>query len=96
MDLNICAYCGKPLGTFDRTVDHLIPESRGGKRSNKNKVPACLKCNQLKGDMNLGEFSRAVDGMIRLELSNHKEKMSHLKKLQNNIGKIWIWLKREG
>ena len=38
------------------TRDHLIPRSRGGKGKPNNKVLACYRCNNLKGDMSVAEF----------------------------------------
>ena len=88
IDLNVCAYCNESIDEYSRTVDHLFPKSRGGILSNKNKRPACGKCNKLKGDMDIHEFERALRGMIFLEHVEHKEKISYLKKIKNNAEKI--------
>ena len=47
-----CAYCptGKP-----ETIDHIVPQSKGGKSSWLNCVSACFKCNQRKADQSLAE-----------------------------------------
>lgn len=50
-----CFYCGKPAGT----KDHVIPRSRGGRGPN-NKVHACKRCNQIKGDRTLEEYRSAM------------------------------------
>lgn len=41
-----CGYCG---GKAD-TIDHVLPESRGGKLTWENSVSACAKCNGFKAD----------------------------------------------
>ena len=41
-----CIYCGKP----SESIDHVLPQSRGGLSVTENCVPACLACNGLKGD----------------------------------------------
>jgi hypothetical protein len=41
-----CIYCGKP----SESIDHVLPQSRGGLSVTENCVPACLGCNGLKGD----------------------------------------------
>lgn len=41
-----CAYCGGHA----RTVDHIIPDSRGGSWTWGNLVAACALCNQTKAD----------------------------------------------
>jgi 5-methylcytosine-specific restriction endonuclease McrA len=45
-----CQYCGTRGGTFDLTIDHILPVSRGGSTSPDNLVSACFACNQRKGD----------------------------------------------
>jgi hypothetical protein len=42
-----CNYCGS---TENITVDHIIPESRGGLNSWENLTTACSKCNAKKGN----------------------------------------------
>lgn len=86
VDLNICYYCENSIDEFNRTVDHLIPESRGGIRANKNKVPSCGDCNKLKGDMTPEEFARALSSMLRMEYKDHKKKTSYLKKVAKKVG----------
>lgn len=43
-DKHTCAYCGKSA----KTVDHVLPKSRGGKDTFENLVAACFKCNNKK------------------------------------------------
>lgn len=42
-----CAYCGE----FANTVDHILPESRGGEWTWGNLVAACVKCNGSKDNL---------------------------------------------
>lgn len=49
-----CVYCGKTAKQAGQkagrhTFDHIVPESRGGKRSG-NLAPACQRCNLKKAD----------------------------------------------
>ncbi|MBI2407503.1 MAG: HNH endonuclease [Gemmatimonadetes bacterium] len=44
-----CRYCGEPLTAANRTLDHIIPLSRGGKHIRRNVVPCCRRCNSRKG-----------------------------------------------
>jgi hypothetical protein len=41
-----CAYCGS---TDDLTLDHVVPQSKGGLDTTKNVVCCCKTCNQNKG-----------------------------------------------
>ncbi|WP_022855111.1 HNH endonuclease [Thermodesulfobacterium thermophilum] len=46
-----CQYCGKFLkNPKDRTIDHIIPKSQGGKTVWTNVVLCCKKCNLKKGN----------------------------------------------
>lgn len=49
-DRCLCAYCGDVFKTRDLTMDHVHPESRGGKTLWANLVTACAPCNQRKAD----------------------------------------------
>lgn len=45
-DRRRCAYCDAPA----RTIDHLVPQSRGGRWTWDNTVAACHACNGRKGN----------------------------------------------
>lgn len=47
-----CVYCGMKA----TTIDHVIPESKGGPTSYDNCVAACLPCNRKKEDYYLEEL----------------------------------------
>ncbi len=49
-DNHICQYCGKGGNPNDLTLDHILPQSRGGKSVWENLVTSCQKCNTKKGD----------------------------------------------
>lgn len=49
-DRSVCCYCGEVFPESILTVDHIIPESRGGKLSWINTCCACRSCNSLKAD----------------------------------------------
>lgn len=45
-----CLYCGEKLRPRDLQLDHVIPESRGGKNTWGNLVCACFSCNSKKAN----------------------------------------------
>jgi len=45
-DRHVCGYCGAKA----TTIDHILPESRGGRWSWANNVAACERCNGRKGN----------------------------------------------
>ncbi len=49
-DKNVCQYCGKSFPKSHLTIDHVIPQSRGGADTWENLVLACLACNVRKAD----------------------------------------------
>lgn len=51
-----CHYCQRPFEIIRVTVDHVVPLSRGGKRTKCNEVGACSPCNNAKGNLMLVDF----------------------------------------
>ena len=78
-----CQYCGR-TGTKAKplTLDHVIPESRGGPTVVGNLVAACQKCNTKKSNRPLADFlaqdperltkiQKQVDQVVRLTSTGH-------------------------
>ena len=55
-DNRCCAYCFREAST----IDHVMPQSRGGKSTWTNTVAACGTCNQRKGDRTPVEAGMAL------------------------------------
>ena len=53
---NRCAYCGDRLTLDTRTIDHIVPLSKGGSNYITNFFPACTHCNTLKSSLSLRDF----------------------------------------
>lgn len=46
-----CVYCDRELTTRNATLDHVVPISRGGSKTDRgNMVACCAACNNEKGD----------------------------------------------
>jgi len=43
-----CFYCGEKVSSENATLDHLIPQSKGGKHTKDNLKTSCLICNSIK------------------------------------------------
>ena len=50
-----CVYCGTKCKNEQLTIEHIIPQSKGGETTWKNCVTACKKCNSYKSNMSLDE-----------------------------------------
>ena len=50
-DGNVCGYCGITMSSKNRTIDHIMPTSRGGSKYDYGNVVACCSsCNSIKSD----------------------------------------------
>ena len=56
-DQNTCQYCGGFFSFKDLTMDHVLPQYHGGKKTWDNIVACCKKCNGKKGHKKLEEIS---------------------------------------
>ena len=45
-----CQYCGVRFMSEDLNLDHVLPQSRGGKTCWENIVASCVPCNRTKSD----------------------------------------------
>lgn len=54
-DKNTCQYCAKKLPKSELTIDHVIPQSKGGRDTWQNLVLACVRCNVHKANRTPGE-----------------------------------------
>lgn len=59
-----CCYCGEKFNPLNRgkakTVDHLIPVSKGGANNSYNKRNCCKRCNTQKADMLLQDYLNLI------------------------------------
>jgi hypothetical protein len=72
-DEGCCFYCGAQLSWDSKTVDHVIPRSKGGSHRAWNLVLSCLSCNQAKG--NSDPDKRYLDIILRWKIA-HEHKVS--------------------
>lgn len=63
-----CRYCRRPVRSdttrprFMATIDHILPQNRGGRTEASNVVLACEVCNMAKGDRTPEEWAAAILG----------------------------------
>lgn len=62
----LCHYCRRPMlaswanTNVSKTVDHIMPRSRGGKNSADNRVSSCRSCNRLKASLTPEEWNELM------------------------------------
>lgn len=89
----LCFYCGEPIQRaaadpkHEATKDHMTPISRGGVNFIGNIVPACLRCNQLKGESTVEEF-RAERAWVLREKSTGNTMLAAPKNLPQDFSVI--------
>jgi len=79
-----CQYCGKKFHHTKLTVDHVVPRSKGGKRTWTNLTTACFSCNQKKGNRTLKECG--------LTLLSKPQKPTHVAQILFNRTTPEQWL----
>lgn len=74
-----CAYCGKKLSKLERTLDHVVPLSKGGaKHSIENIVMSCRLCNQKKGSCSPEYYYDQLRRFTWLKLPKKSSKKKYL------------------
>ena len=60
-----CAYCGTGIEDGAQlTLDHLVPNAKGGSNAASNLVTCCHRCNSARGTRPVRTFCRAVAGYL--------------------------------
>jgi 5-methylcytosine-specific restriction endonuclease McrA len=76
-----CLFCGADLHEVearDITLDHIIPQSKGGTNESKNLGTSCLRCKCSKQDKDLADFiadknhRRRIYRRIRKDLTDYR------------------------
>lgn len=56
-----CGYCGATIEDGTRlTLDHLVPDAKGGGNQSSNLITACHKCNSSRGARSWKQFAGIV------------------------------------
>lgn len=83
-----CVYCGN-RDKKKLTIDHVIPQSKGGGNTWENLVTACQKCNNEKADMTPQQYGVEID-------KPRKPHYTMLLKQLNYIYEAWkpyLWIR---
>lgn len=69
-DNHTCQYCGRTGAGNELTLDHILPQSRGGKSVWHNLITCCRPCNSKKGDLTPREAGMQIRNKPK-PLSSH-------------------------
>jgi hypothetical protein len=53
-----CVWCSSASWPRDRTLEHLLPRSRGGRSGEHNLLPACRSCNKARRSRGAASYAR--------------------------------------
>lgn len=59
-DEYLCGFCNRKLTSTTGTIEHLQPQSRGGKHEWMNVIAACKDCNNKKDSLTLKEAEKKL------------------------------------
>jgi len=65
-----CHYCGECLSADVATLDHVVPQSKGGPGTPENLVTCCLMCNSIKSGRTEEEAAPELWARIRQQRAN--------------------------
>lgn len=55
-----CRYCGETVTASTATLDHMVPQSKGGPNTPENLATCCLMCNSIKSGRTYEESAPAI------------------------------------
>src|SRR3546814_16306275 len=55
-----CRYCGETVTASTATLDHMVPQSKGGPNTPENLATCCLMCNSIKSGRPYEESAPAI------------------------------------
>lgn len=79
-----CVYCGSSH-INSLTLDHVIPQSKGGGNSWDNLVTACRMCNSEKSDLTLEEYGKEIPEPKRPHYLMLMKQLHHVPKEWENF-----------
>jgi 5-methylcytosine-specific restriction endonuclease McrA len=57
-----CPYCGVTMDRRTKSLDHIVPVSKGGMHSAANVLICCLRCNTRKGSLEFQDWLARLEG----------------------------------
>lgn len=93
-----CCYCGAKLSLRSGTVEHIVPQSKGGKNTLENTAIACKACNNIKGDLSLSAFTTQFGmklNVVPRQLTDEEKISCILKTVKSKERNAWLAAMKE-
>jgi len=87
-----CPVCGKYMKRNDKTLDHIVPLSKGGMHSVYNSIVVCRSCNSSKGAI---EFEDWLSRLSWNKLVSYYDNVLGIPELSGISKRIESWLRQE-
>lgn len=85
-----CQYCGIKVSRDEKTMDHVIPKSQGGKTDFDNIVLSCSPCNAKKGNKTVAQAGMRL---LSTPVKPKKLPMIFTMRVKKNAPESWkTWL----
>ena len=68
-----CQYCGEIVSSDNATLDHYIPQSKGGNHSKENLRTCCLVCNSIKSGKSFEEAAPLILESMQVRRQRRKK-----------------------
>jgi 5-methylcytosine-specific restriction endonuclease McrA len=72
-----CTYCKKVMRSVEKTLDHIVPISRGGQHALSNVCVCCKECNTLKSDRTIDEWIGHMLRKLLIINKRYSRRVSH-------------------
>ena len=84
-----CQYCGYDgfQARHKMTVDHIVPQSRGGNDSPENLCACCISCNGAKGSRTVAEWRAGIANRWCVGKPLTDAEIARIRQLQTNVNR---------
>jgi len=70
-----CPYCGEYMNRRTKTLDHMVPLSKGGLHGTVNVIICCSRCNSAKGSRDFGDWvSRLQEPYASVMIAEYEQR----------------------
>ena len=92
-----CGYCGEGIEDgATLTLDHLVPNAKGGCNEPHNLITACHRCNSRRGTRSVRGFCKAVASFLNIDYREIEKHIRNAAKRKINVAAAKELIARRG